>query len=101
MPGPGLPAGGPVTVEAGGALDIEGARLAGPVAADSAATVRICLGSISGPVRVTASTGFVLIGDAGAGVTGCGGSTVSGPVTLSGNMAGVQLGATSSTVRSG
>ena len=90
--GPGYQQDGPVTVQTGGALDIEGAQLAGPLAADSAAAVRICLGSISGPVRVTASTGFVLIGDAGDAVTGCGASTISGPVTLSGNLAGAQLG---------
>jgi hypothetical protein len=39
---------------------------------------------------VTGSTGFVLIGDDGA--PGCGTSTISGPVTLTGNTAGIQLG---------
>jgi hypothetical protein len=44
-------------------------------------------------VSVTGSTGFVLIGDAGDdGAPGCGPDTISGPVTLSGNTAGVQLG---------
>jgi hypothetical protein len=91
--GAGYAQNGPVAVAAGGALDIEGARLAGPLSAAGAAAVRVCAASTSGPVTVTGSTGFVLIGDAGDdGTPGCGTNTIGGPVTLTSNTAGVQLG---------
>ena len=84
---------GPVTVPAGATVAVSQSTLGGPLRSSGAGTVSVCASSIAGPISVTGSTGFVLIGDAGDdGAPGCGRDTISGPVTLSGNTAGVQLG---------
>jgi hypothetical protein len=84
---------GPVTIPAGATVAVSQSTLGGPLRSSGAGTVSVCASSIAGPLSVTGSTGFVLIGDAGDdGAPGCGPDTISGPVTLSGNTAGVQLG---------
>jgi Putative Ig domain len=84
---------GPVTVPAGATVAVSGSTIGGPLRSAGAATLSICASSISGPVTVTGSTGLVLIGDDGDdGAPGCGPNTIDGPVTLSGNTAGVQFG---------
>jgi hypothetical protein len=84
---------GPVSIPAGATVAVSQSTLSGPLTSARAGTLSICASSIAGPVSVTGSTGFVLIGDAGDdGAPGCGPDTISGPVTLSGNTAGVQLG---------
>ena len=79
---------GPVTVEAGGELDIEGGTVSGPVTATKATLLRICGAVISGPAQATNGTGSVVIGE---GTAGCPASTISGPVTVKGNMGGVVI----------
>ena len=79
---------GPVTVEPGGALNVEGASVSGPIIANKATLLRICAASISGPVEATNGSGSVVIGE---GTAGCSASTISGPVTLKSNTGGVSI----------
>jgi hypothetical protein len=58
------------------------------VTADSASR----LFGAANPALTATITGFVVIGNAGDGASGCGANTITGPVTLTGNGAGVQLG---------
>ena len=52
----------------GGAIDLAGATVSGPLRASGATVVRICGSTLSGPLSVTGSTGLVLIGgDAATG----------------------------------
>jgi CSLREA domain-containing protein len=83
---------GPVTVNAGGSIDVEGGKIAGPVTASGAAAVRLCGAPLTGPLAVTGSGGLVLVG--GDAATGpCAGNTITGPVSLTGNTAGVEFNA--------
>ena len=83
----------PVTITSGATVAVSGSTISGPLRSTGAATLSICASSITGPVSVTGSTGLVLIGDNGDdGALGCGPNTTDGPVTLTGNTAGVQLG---------
>ncbi len=87
---PGARISGPVTVEAGGAIDLAGATVSGPIRASGATVVRICGSTLSGPLSVTGSTGLVLIG--GDAATGpCAGNSQSGPVDLTNNHGGVEF----------
>lgn len=81
---------GPVTVEAGGALDIQGGTTTGPLTATDAAALRFCGGAVSGPVKVTAASGSVVIGD---GTSGCAGNTITGPVAVTDTQEGVVVAA--------
>jgi hypothetical protein len=81
---------GPVTVNRGGSLDVEGGRITGRLHAAGAAAVRICGATITGPLTITGSSGLVLVG--GDAATGsCDPNTVAGPVTITGNGGGVEL----------
>jgi hypothetical protein len=81
---------GPITVDPGGALDLEGATVTGPVRASGATVVRICGSALTGPLSVSGSTDLVLIG--GDAATGpCDGNTITGPVRLTGNQGGVEF----------
>jgi MBG domain (YGX type)/Putative Ig domain len=87
---PGARIAGPVTVDPGGAIDLEGAIVSGPVKASGATVVRICGSTVSGPLTVSGSTALVLVG--GDAATGpCAGSTVFGPAELTGNQGGVEF----------
>jgi predicted extracellular nuclease len=81
---------GPLTVEAGGALDLEGAAVTGPVRATGPTVFRACGATVNGPLSVSGAAGLVLIG--GDAATGpCAGNTITGPVDLEGNAGGVEL----------
>jgi hypothetical protein len=81
---------GPVTVQPGGALDVEDGRVTGPVTAVGASGIRLCGAIVTGPLSVAASTGLVLVG--GDAATGrCDGNTINGPVTFTDNRGGVEL----------
>jgi hypothetical protein len=85
---------GPVSVSAGAALRLTDATIYGPLTANGAAQVAVCDSTIAGPVSVSGSSGSVLIGSADAGRTpACGGNVIMGPVTLTGNSGGAELGA--------
>jgi hypothetical protein len=78
---------GPVTVAPGGSLDVEGGRITGPVVANGAAAVRICGATITGPLTIGGSTGPIVVGG-----EGCDPNTVVGPVRVTDNIGGVEVG---------
>jgi enterochelin esterase-like enzyme len=81
---------GPVTVGAGGSLDVEGGAITGPVRASGAGVVRMCGATLTGQLTVAGSTGLVLVG--GDAATGpCPGNTITGPVRITANSAGVEF----------
>ena len=77
---------GPLTVRAGGALQLNGATVSGPVRLEGPLAVTICGSRISGPVSVSGSSGPVVIGSP---ADGCAGNSISGPVTVNDNHGGV------------
>jgi Big-like domain-containing protein len=85
---------GPVVVAPGAALSARGATIGGGVFSSAASAMTLCSSAVRGPTAMTATAGFVLLGDAGDdGSIPCGGSRLSGTVTLLGNMGQVELGA--------
>ena len=81
---------GALNVTAGATVAIRRSHIEGPVRSTGAIALSMCGTDIVGPVRIDASTGIVVIGD--AGTPGCAGNTILGPVTLSGNHKGLHLG---------
>jgi hypothetical protein len=80
---------GPITVESGGSLDIEGASVSGSVTTNGAGVVKICDSNINGHVSVNSTSGLVLIG--GLEGSNCAGNTVRGPVSVTNNTAGIEF----------
>jgi acyl-homoserine lactone acylase PvdQ len=80
---------GPVTVEPGGELNVEGGSISGQVKATEAAGLRLCGANISGSVEATKSTGSVVIGE--GGTSGCSMNTITGSLTVTNNAAGVLI----------
>ena len=81
---------GPITVNPGGALSLDGAFVAGPIEARGATYVRVCGSNVAGPLNVSGSTGLVLVG--GDTATGpCAVNTIMGPANLTNNSAGVEF----------
>jgi PKD repeat protein len=85
---PGAVVNGPVTVEPGGALDVEGATVNAPVRARGAGWLRFCAARVMGPFEAIAGTGSVLVGD---GTPACPPSSFLGYVTIQGNTGGVRI----------
>jgi hypothetical protein len=81
---------GPVTVQPGGALDVEGGAITGPFSSADAAAVRVCKATITGPVTVAGTHGAVVFGD-DDGEASCPGSKITGPVKVTGNKGGVEF----------
>ncbi|CAO5250676.1 Ig-like domain repeat protein [Frankia sp. AgKG'84/4] len=79
---------GPVTVQAGGSLSVTGASISGPVSSTRASALVLCQATVSGPVTVQGSTGYVQIGSDHAP---CAGGSISGPLSVSGNTAGLEV----------
>jgi hypothetical protein len=65
--GSGASISGPVTVQAGGALEIDGAHITGPLKFSGAAQIRVCNTTITGPTTVTGAGGLVTFGDGTVG----------------------------------
>jgi hypothetical protein len=81
---------GPIVVQPGGTLYLDGATVTGRVTAASPGSVHICGSRITGSLSVSGSTGIVLVG--GDAATGpCAGNSVVGPASLTGNNAGVEF----------
>jgi|GEM_PF-123951 len=78
-------ASGTVTVKAGGALDIEGAKLSGSINSSKASLLRVCGVDVSGAVKAVGGGSVVL----GEGTAECPSSMFHGGVTIKGNTAGV------------
>ncbi len=79
---------GTITVKAGGALDVEGAKLSGSLSASGAALLRVCGATISGPVKAVNGSGSVVFGGSSEGCTP---DEFHGVVTVKGNTAGVTI----------
>jgi hypothetical protein len=75
-----------IEVQAGGALDVEGAS-AGGIKASGASAIRICAATLSGSSKITGTTGALTIGDE----AGCGGSSFKGGLTVSANAGSVTV----------
>jgi hypothetical protein len=88
---------GPVTVEPGGAFDVEGsvegsklpgAVVTGSVKANKPALLRLCGAQVTGPVEALEGSGPVVIGE---NTAGCTADLITGPLTVKNNHAGVQI----------
>ncbi len=80
---------GAVSVGSGGALEVEGGSITGALSASGAAVLTLCGGTVGGALSASGSVGNVFIG--GGTLTGCGPSSISGAVSLSGNKAGLEV----------
>ena len=84
---------GPVTVDAGGALSVSGGRITGPLTSTGATAISVCAATVTGGISVSGTSGLLLIGDDGDdGTPACAANTITGPVTLTGNQQGLELG---------
>jgi hexosaminidase len=81
---------GPVKITAGAVVSIQASTLGGPLSADGPARLAVCGSTVSGPASVTGAAGPVLLG--GGNGTPCTADTVTGLVTLTGDVGGVTLG---------
>jgi hexosaminidase len=81
---------GPVKIKAGAVVSIQASTLGGPLSADSPARLAVCGSTVSGPTSVTGAAGPVLLGRANG--TPCTADTITGQVTLTGDVGGVTLG---------
>src|SRR5262249_12361387 len=89
---PGARLNGSVTVDPGGALDLDGATVSGSVRASGVTVVRICGSTLSGSLSVSTSTSLVLVGgDAATGPCAC--NANSGGASLTDNHGGVEFNA--------
>ncbi len=79
---------GTVTVQPGGALDVEGATISGALNANGATLLRICGANIAGTTKAVKGTGSVVMGE---GNEECPSSTVHGTTTVKENKAGVLI----------
>ncbi len=80
---------GRVTVRPGGSLAVSDTRIDGPVTADGALALTVCRSTLTGPVTVAHSSGFVRIG---GGEQACRGNIVHGPLALDANTGGIGAG---------
>lgn len=81
----------PVVVTGDAVLVVTGSRLLLSLDAHDAGTLAVCGSTVFGGVQVTGSRGLVLIGEAGS--AGCAGDVIAGPVSLSRNGGGFEVGA--------
>ena len=88
--GPGATVAGPVTVQAGGALEVEGGHISGPLRSTGATSLRICNATLGGPLTAASTSGLVVAGDDDGSVA-CAGNTISGPVSITGGTGGVEF----------
>jgi hypothetical protein len=88
---PGAVVNGPLNVQAGGALDVEGATT-GQVESSGAAAIRIC-GATTAKVMIGGTSALVVVGDdeGRPGLPACAGNTIGGPASVSGSLGGVEF----------
>jgi alpha-L-rhamnosidase len=87
---PGTTIEAPVTIQPGGALDIEQATVAGPFRSSGANAVRVCKSSVDAPVSIDSTSGLVRIGD-DDGAVACAGNQLAGKVQITDNDGGVEF----------
>jgi hypothetical protein len=88
---PGAVVNGPLNVQAGGALDVEGATTSG-IASSGAVAIRIC-GATTAKLTIGGTTSLVVVGDdeARPGLPACTSNHIGGSASVSGNYAGVEF----------
>jgi hypothetical protein len=91
---PGTSIAGSVTVQAGGALFAQGAKIGNSISASGATAIRLCASSLGGSVSITKTTGLVVAGDNDGAVV-CAGNKVGGSASIKGNYGGVEFDANS------
>jgi len=82
---------GPLNVQAGGALDVEGATT-GTIASSGAVAIRVC-GATTAKLTIEGTSSLVVVGDdeARPGLPACTGNKIGGPASVSGNSGGVEF----------
>jgi hypothetical protein len=86
---PGSVQAGQVDVQSGGHFYSNGATIVGRVSADTPGAISICGTTIQGPLTVSGATAPVLIGEPATG--DCPGNQISGPVRITGNTEGTDF----------
>lgn len=87
---------GHVAVAPGGALSVTGSRINGGLDTQGAASIRVCGSTVNGHASFNASSGFVLLGDAGDdGPSKCAGNDFRGGLAVSANAGGAEIGGNS------
>ena len=89
---PGAVVKGPLKVQPGGALDMEGATTGSQLTSSGAVAIRICGATVAG-LTVGGTTSLVLVGDdeARPSLPTCAGNKINGPATIKGNFGGVEF----------
>jgi hypothetical protein len=83
---------GPVTVNSGGALSLNGTTLSSTLTATGATALRFCGAAITGSVSVSGTTGLVMAGDGGdEGQPACAGNTLKSRLSLRSNLGGFEV----------
>jgi Putative Ig domain len=81
---------GPLEITAGAVVSIQASTLGGPLSAHGPAALAVCGSTVSGPASVDYAAGPVLLGAANG--TPCPADTITGMVTLTGDIGGVTMG---------
>jgi hypothetical protein len=79
-----------VSVQPGGALEVDGATITGPLSATGPIAVRLCQAKVTGPTTITAATGLVVVGD-DDGTPACPGNRFGGPVKITNGTGAVEF----------
>jgi hypothetical protein len=83
---------GAIFVRPGAALSLTNSTVNGAIVSAGAKAVTYCADTINGASSISATSGFVLIGDNGSHGFSCGGSVLRGGVSLTGNKGQLELG---------
>jgi len=89
----------PVKVQPGGVLAVSGAQITAPMTSDAGAALTICQTTLTGPVTVRKTSGYVLIGADADDNTACAGNTINGPLTVDFNTGGLEASASTGPVQ--
>lgn len=85
---------GPVVVEPGASVSVADSQINGALRSTGATSLSVCASHVAGPVLVTGSRGSVVLGDAADDTTpACAPDTIAGPLALTHNTGGVEVGA--------
>jgi len=80
---------GDLRVGRGAAVSIRGSRISGAMVSDQAAVIAVCRSEIGGRAAISATSGFVLLGDPGD--DDCEGNTFHGMTVVKDNRGGVEI----------
>jgi hypothetical protein len=83
---------GAIVVRPGAALSLTNSTVNGAISSAGAKAVTYCADTLSGGNSISATSGFVLIGDNGSHGFACGGNVLWGALNLTGNRGQLELG---------